>query len=408
MKVSRDLLSIDLLEFLNNQPGAVEEKAHSSKRYPYFNVNGTKIFLYKSSNFNHFNIFQTVNEVPLTVKFSPGKPHQGNIGELALLLTSNNIDAADKLLRNYANIPIFDNQITKSLNQTDNLYTPKAISNINHYFQNHLLDAKYAEHYLKNRFISSGTINKYKRNIFSIAVFSKSKMGEKYFPLAFPIYTQQNEIIAIQKILPDKKINFQKSSDENFNAHIESHGFLLLDGIWKSIIDEKLPFVLSESPIDALSYAQMNNNANYNLIGTMGSLNEQKLLHIQNIIKNNPTVLAFDNDPAGIIASFKVIMAQNGIPSTDFNIRFDKKTDNFILTNETTKEIFNLTKDQFVDFIQHSKPPHFKLDLPILKDFNDDLKAISLQKQELNTPISNHSKFKSIVLCLISLIYHLP
>lgn len=326
------------------------------------------------------------------------------------------------LLHEYLNIPFEDRKVYNSLDEyiqksKQNLF----ISDYQPYTGNITIKAV---EYMSTRGLDS--------NDFLIYPFRGSVVGTNTAKIeadinkipnnqvAFPLYDKNEKMVGVQLVSENYK-SFLKGSRKSV-------------GVWHSNIPEKINnIVICEAPLDAISYHKLQGDSNTLYFATCGNVTDGQLDAIKSIIENNKNVLAAnytitlanDNDAAGTMFNLNYILStldEKGNTNIHFNNTKDGRCDLMIslssadtnnllkLYDNLPKEDINLeikAKDGVVnilyskdiktisalnDLLLTSKPQNIKIDVPITKDYNEDLKTL----QHINSLSSDKYSYQDV------------
>ena len=326
------------------------------------------------------------------------------------------------LLHEYLNIPFEDRKVYNSLDEyiqksKQNLF----ISDYQPYTGNITIKAV---EYMSTRGLDS--------NDFLIYPFRGSVVGTNTAkieadinkipnnPVAFPLYDKNEKMVGVQLVSENYK-SFLKGSRKSV-------------GVWHSNIPEKINnIVICEAPLDAISYHKLQGDRNTLYFATCGNVTDGQLDAIKSIIENNKNVLAAnytitlanDNDAAGAMFNLNYILStldEKGNTNIHFNNTKDGRCDLMISlssadTNNLLKLYENLPKEDINldikakdggvnilyskdiktisalnDLLLTSKPQNIKIDVPITKDYNEDLKTL----QHINSLSSDKYSYQDV------------
>ena len=326
------------------------------------------------------------------------------------------------LLHEYLNIPFEDRKVYNSLDEyiqksKQNLF----ISDYQPYTGNITIKAV---EYMSTRGLDS--------NDFLIYPFRGSVVGTNTAKIeadinkipnnqvAFPLYDKNEKMVGVQLVSENYK-SFLKGSRKSV-------------GVWHSNIPERINnIVICEAPLDAISYHKLQGDRNTLYFATCGNVTDGQLDAIKSIIENNKNVLAAnytitlanDNDAAGAMFNLNYILStldEKGNTNIHFNNTKDGRCDLMIslssadtnnllkLYDNLPKEDINLeikAKDGVVnilyskdiktisalnDLLLTSKPQNIKIDVPITKDYNEDLKTL----QHINSLSSDKYSYQDV------------
>jgi len=167
--------------------------------------------------------------------------------------------------------------------------------------------------YLYSRGVESQTLNNtaFKGKIFNV------RIGE-YDNIGFPYYDAEDKIVGYE--IRNKQYKHMVEGSKRSSC------------VWHSNIPNKLDFVLlTESPIDALSYHQLKGKKNTLYVAFAGAVGDDQITTLKSIIKGANSgsdfkfISAVDNDKAGrrYTEKFKTAFSENLIVDTpllnDFN-----------------------------------------------------------------------------------------
>ena len=326
------------------------------------------------------------------------------------------------LLHEYLNIPFEDRKVYNSLDEyiqksKQNLF----ISDYQPYTGNITIKAV---EYMSTRGLDS--------NDFLVYPFRGSVVGTNTAKIeadinkipnnqvAFPLYDKNEKIVGVQLVSENYK-SFLKGSRKSV-------------GVWHSNIPEKINnIVICEAPLDAISYHKLQGDSNTLYFATCGNVTDGQLDAIKSIIENNKNVLAAnytitlanDNDAAGAMFNLNYILStldEKGNTNIHFNNTKDGRCDLMISlssadTNNLLKLYDNLPKEDINleikakdggvnilyskdiktisalnDLLLTSKPQNIKIDVPITKDYNEDLKTL----QHINSLSSDKYSYQDV------------
>ena len=326
------------------------------------------------------------------------------------------------LLHEYLNIPFEDRKVYNSLDEyiqksKQNLF----ISDYQPYTGNITIKAV---EYMSTRGLDS--------NDFLIYPFRGSVVGTNTAKIeadinkipnnqvAFPLYDKNEKMVGVQLVSENYK-SFLKGSRKSV-------------GVWHSYIPEKINnIVICEAPLDAISYHKLQGDSNTLYFATCGNVTDGQLDAIKSIIENNKNVLAAnytitlanDNDAAGAMFNLNYILStldEKGNTNIHFNNTKDGRCDLMISlssadTNNLLKLYDNLPKEDINleikakdggvnilyskdiktisalnDLLLTSKPQNIKIDVPITKDYNEDLKTL----QHINSLSSDKYSYQDV------------
>ena len=326
------------------------------------------------------------------------------------------------LLHEYLNIPFEDRKVYNSLDEyiqksKQNLF----ISDYQPYTGNITIKAV---EYMSTRGLDS--------NDFLIYPFRGSVVGTNTAKIeadinkipnnqvAFPLYDKNKKMVGVQLVSENYK-SFLKGSRKSV-------------GVWHSNIPEKINnIVICEAPLDAISYHKLQGDRNTLYFATCGNVTDGQLDAIKSIIENNKNVLAAnytitlanDNDAAGAMFNLNYILStldEKGNTNIHFNNTKDGRCDLMISlssadTNNLLKVYDNLPKEDINleikakdggvhilyskdiktisalnDLLLTSKPQNIKIDVPITKDYNEDLKTL----QHINSLSSDKYSYQDV------------
>lgn len=326
------------------------------------------------------------------------------------------------LLHEYLNIPFEDRKVYNSLDEyiqksKQNLF----ISDYQPYTGNITIKAV---EYMSTRGLDS--------NDFLIYPFRGSVVGTNTAKIeadinkipnnqvAFPLYDKNEKMVGVQLVSENYK-SFLKGSRKSV-------------GVWHSNIPEKINnIVICEAPLDAISYHKLQGDRNTLYFATCGNVTDGQLDAIKSIIENNKNVLAAnytitlanDNDAAGAMFNLNYILStldEKGNTNIHFNNTKDGRCDLMISlsladTNNLLKLYDNLPKEDINleikakdggvnilyskdiktisalnDLLLTSKPQNIKIDVPITKDYNEDLKTL----QHINSLSSDKYSYQDV------------
>ena len=238
--------------------------------------------------------------------------------------------------------------------------------------------------------------------------------------VAFPLYDKNEKIVGVQLVSENYK-SFLKGSRKSV-------------GVWHSNIPESINnIVICEAPLDAISYHKLQGDSNTLYFATCGNVTDGQLDAIKSIIENNKKVLAAnytitlanDNDAAGAMFNLNYILStldEKGNTNIHFNNTKDGRCDLMISlssadTNNLLKLYDNLPKEDINleikpkdggvnilyskdiktisalnDLLLTSKPQNIKIDVPITKDYNEDLKTL----QHINSLSSDKYSYQDV------------
>ena len=238
--------------------------------------------------------------------------------------------------------------------------------------------------------------------------------------VAFPLYDKNEKIVGVQLVSENYK-SFLKGSRKSV-------------GVWHSNIPESINnIVICEAPLDAISYHKLQGDRNTLYFATCGNVTDGQLDAIKSIIENNKNVLAAnytitlanDNDAAGAMFNLNYILStldEKGNTNIHFNNTKDGRCDLMISlssadTNNLLKLYDNLPKEDINleikakdggvnilyskdiktisalnDLLLTSKPQNIKIDVPITKDYNEDLKTL----QHINSLSSDKYSYQDV------------
>ena len=238
--------------------------------------------------------------------------------------------------------------------------------------------------------------------------------------VAFPLYDKNEKMVGVQLVSENYK-SFLKGSRKSV-------------GVWHSNIPERINnIVISEAPLDAISYHKLQGDSNTLYFATCGNVKDGQLDAIKTIIENNKNILAAnytitlanDNDTAGAMFNLGYILSnleEKGYSNIHFNNTKDDRSDLVLSLNpsDTNKllELYNClpkdninieikTKERGVniiysrdiktvsalnDLLLKFKPQNIKIDVPITKDYNEDLKTL----QHINALSSDKYTYQDV------------
>ena len=265
--------------------------------------------------------------------------------------------------------------------------------------------------YLRSRYISDETLND---PIFSNIGTFQSEQG--YTNIAFPIY-HDGQICGLDL----RNYKFKSFAPNSEKSH----------GLWLSNFSDQInEIIIGESPIDALSYHQLRKQKNTGIlyIATCGTLTLMGLNAILAITEAKITVqpelkirLTFDRDQAGLIFTNQTLMSflegkgmYPMMQGKDFRRYVNLKNTDFIDKVKTLPDVtvnrdsnihFTMIYKNEMDTIHRINEIALKcidkditIDLPLSKDFNEDLeiyevnKAYLQEQSQLQTPKTGGQK----------------
>ena len=186
---------------------------------------------------------------------------------------------------------------------------------------------------------------------------SKQVVGAQYK------YYQSNDKVSLKKFVP--------GSDRT-------------DSLWFTDTTNKTKLFITEDVYDALAHKLIFKNADYAYCATGGSVTKDQVSAIRSIVqeKSMTLVLGNDKDGAGMLANLKIL---TDLKSYEYN-KQNKTLSVTLDSGEQYSFDYSEGTQQMVSIIRGiAEQKGVQLEVPITKDWNEDLKLLSKPSKQLET-----------------------
>ena len=214
--------------------------------------------------------------------------------------------------------------------------------------------------------------------LFKPYIFNNSYKGRVY--TVFPFYANKREITGLDVRYAESGENKKYIAPGSDMQYASWNAQYVNQGTYTT-------YVLTESPIDALSYLQINypiktiKENGVKIESINGSVREGVMSIIKRETLNRKLIIAMDNDIGGVQHTLKILYYLNkNFTLSPFNIK--KEDEHHSYVDEKTGDYFNFENTieayrQFLDeMIQHYEvDKSIEIHFPTFKDWNEELQA---------------------------------